>query len=136
LVTFPGEATAQEIGGLDGDERVEPRGGLLPGRTARHDLEQDAVADLPARAEPTWIGGFRQKEGDVTFRGRVRDGQVVLDPPSRLPEGVEVLVQVLKPEAPPPPLRRESPLMRYAGQAKGLAEDASETIDRVLSLRT
>jgi hypothetical protein len=49
-----------------------------------------------------------------------------------LPEGVEVLVEVLEPEAPPRPVRSESPLMRYAGQAKGLPEDASETIDRVL----
>lgn len=68
----------------------------------------------------------------MTYRGRVRNGQVVLDPPSHLPEGAEVVVEILTIAAIPPTARHESPLLRYAGQAKGLAEDASETIDRAL----
>jgi hypothetical protein len=66
----------------------------------------------------------------MVYRGRVQNGQVVLDTADRLPEGTEVVVEVLPAQA--TPVSSESPLMRYAGQAKDLAEDASETIDRVL----
>jgi hypothetical protein len=68
----------------------------------------------------------------MNYRGRVRNGQVVLDPPNRLPEGAEVVVEVLESSVTKSTMTSESPLMRHAGQAKGLAEDASESIDRVL----
>ena len=69
----------------------------------------------------------------MVYRGRVQNGQVVLDPPQQLPEGVEVAVEVIETEVAAVP--STSPLMRYAGQAKDLPEDASETIDRVLYRR-
>jgi hypothetical protein len=64
----------------------------------------------------------------MIYRGRVRDGQVVLEPPDRLPEGAEVVVEVLSPDTEV----SKGPLMRYAGRVVDLPEDASMSVDRVL----
>jgi hypothetical protein len=56
----------------------------------------------------------------------------LLDPPAALPEGAEVIVEVIERTATTETSIHPSPLMRYAGQARGLSEDASETIDRTL----
>ena len=69
----------------------------------------------------------------MVYHGRVQNGQVVLDPPQRLPEGVEVSVEVIETQAAVVP--STSPLMRYAGRAEDLPEDASESIDSVLYRR-
>ncbi len=67
----------------------------------------------------------------MVYRGRIQNGHVVLDAPHELPEGALVEVEVIESTAPHPP----SPLLRYAGQAKDLPEDASETIDSLLYQR-
>lgn len=68
-------------------------------------------------------------------RGRVTNGQVVLDPPAHLPEGAEVIVEVIEPKQAAAPQPNGSPLMHFAGKAQGLPEDASETIDEILYKR-
>ena len=70
----------------------------------------------------------------MVYHGRVKGGVVVFDPPSVLPEGVEVRVEIV-------PSRTEGPLvdehgetlgqklMKYAGRAVGLPEDAAISHD-------
>lgn len=64
----------------------------------------------------------------MTYRGRVQNGIVVLDPPAKLPEGAEVTIELQETGAKP----ADNPLMKYAGQAKDLPADASRSIDRLL----
>lgn len=64
----------------------------------------------------------------MTYKGRVRNGMIVLEPPVELPEGAEVTVQWNEPD----PTPKEGPLMKYAGQASDLPPDASRSIDRLL----
>ena len=68
----------------------------------------------------------------MVYHGRVRNGLVVLDPPAPLPEGAEVFLEVVEPRPNGEPARKAIDLMSFAGRAKDLAEDASETIDKVL----
>jgi hypothetical protein len=80
----------------------------------------------------------------VTFRGQVRNGTVVLDDPSALPDGTPVTVRPLKPKAPerragrngsrrgarqPTLLERLAPVV---GKAKHLARDMAENHDHYL----
>ena len=72
----------------------------------------------------------------MVYRGRVKDGVVVLEVPGALREGTEVAVEPLersgkRGKAAKRP--RVSPaLRRLAGKAKGLASDAARNVDHFL----
>ncbi|MGQ9649911.1 MAG: hypothetical protein ACUVXJ_07360 [Phycisphaerae bacterium] len=66
----------------------------------------------------------------MTYRGRVKNGVVILDPPACLPEGVEVEVVPTRQEQPAPTLAE-----RYKdtiGIAEGLPGDVSRSVDHHL----
>jgi hypothetical protein len=75
----------------------------------------------------------------MVYRGHVKGGVVVLEPPAVLPEGVEVRVEiVVAPAQDEGPLLDEhgetlgKKLMKYAGRAVGLPEDAAISHDHYL----
>jgi len=73
----------------------------------------------------------------MVYRGRVKNGVVVLDSPSVLPEGVEVRVEIVPAESEGPLLDERGQtlgqkLMKYAGRAVGLPEDAALQHDHYL----
>jgi len=73
----------------------------------------------------------------MVYRGHVKNGVVVLDSPSVLPEGVEVRVEIVPAESEGPLLDEQGQtlghkLMKYAGRAVGLPEDAALNHDHYL----
>lgn len=66
----------------------------------------------------------------MTYRGRVKNGVVVLDPPGTLPEGVEVQVTPTAPEQLPPTWAEV--FKDITGKAEGLPPDASINHDHYL----
>ena len=73
----------------------------------------------------------------MVYRGRVKNGVVVLDSPNALPEGVEVRVEIVPVESQGPLLDERGQtlgqkLMKYAGRAVGLPEDAAIQHDHYL----
>ena len=71
------------------------------------------------------------------YRGRVKNGVVVLDSPGVLPEGAEVRVEIVPTESEAPLLDElgqtlGQKLMKYAGRAVGLPEDAALQHDHYL----
>ena len=69
----------------------------------------------------------------MVYRGRVKGGTVVLEPPDVLPEGAEVRVEIV-PDTEGPLLDEHGEtlgqkLMKYAGRAVGLPEDAAANHD-------
>ena len=73
----------------------------------------------------------------MVYRGRVKNGVVVLDPPGALPEGVEVRVEIVPAETEGPLLEEQGQtlgqkLMKYAGRTVGLPEDAAAQHDHYL----
>jgi hypothetical protein len=80
-----------------------------------------------------------EEDKTMVYRGHVKGGVVVLEPPAVLPEGVEVRVEVVMapPEAEGPLLDERGEtlgqkLMKYAGRAVGLPEDAAINHDLYL----
>jgi hypothetical protein len=65
----------------------------------------------------------------MTYRGRVKNGVIVLDEPRALPEGAEVQVVPLAEQAVPTLYDRYKD---FIGSAKGLPEDASINVDHYL----
>ncbi len=73
----------------------------------------------------------------MNYRGHVKDGLVVLDTPGVLPEGVEVRIEVVSSEKEGPLLDEKGEtlgekLMKFAGRAVGLPEDAAVNHDHYL----
>jgi len=73
----------------------------------------------------------------MVYRGHVKGGVVVLEPPNVLPEGVEVRVEIVPAESQGPLLDDQGQtlgqkLMKYAGRAVGLPEDAAGSHDHYL----
>ncbi|MGA2067377.1 MAG: hypothetical protein ABSG86_20570 [Thermoguttaceae bacterium] len=73
----------------------------------------------------------------MVYRGKVKNGVVVLEPPSVLPEGAEVRVEIVPAENEGPLLDEAGEtlgqkLMQFAGQAVGLPEDAALNHDHYL----
>jgi hypothetical protein len=73
----------------------------------------------------------------MVYRGHVKNGVVVLDSPDRLPEGVEVRLEIVPVESEGPLLDEQGQtlgqkLMKYAGRAVGLPEDAALQHDHYL----
>jgi hypothetical protein len=80
-----------------------------------------------------------EEENTMVYRGHVKGGVVVLEPPTVLPEGAEVRVEIVivPPEAEGPLLDEHGEtlgqkLMKYAGRAVGLPEDAAMGHDHYL----
>jgi len=72
----------------------------------------------------------------MSYRGRVRNGVVVLDDSVKLPEGAEVNVEFLG-ALPDQPAEEEIPtlyerLLPFVGKAVGLPPDASINLDHYL----
>jgi hypothetical protein len=73
----------------------------------------------------------------MTYRGRVRNGVVVLEDPNALPEGTEVSVRPMKPRRKPAkgkqrPVTVKPGLLKLAGKAKDLPADAARNLDHYL----
>ena len=73
----------------------------------------------------------------MVYRGHVKGGVVVLEPPAVLPEGVEVRVEVVPPGIERPLLDEQGKtlgqkLMKYAVRAVGLPEDSAVNHDHYL----
>jgi hypothetical protein len=71
----------------------------------------------------------------MTFRGRVRNGVIILKNRKSLPEGTEVIVRAV--EGKPSGRRRTAKvakgLLKLSGAAQGLPADASRNLDHYLS---
>lgn len=65
----------------------------------------------------------------MTLQGRVQNGAIVLIPPTALPEGARLRIEVLASEITPTLFER---LGRFAGAAQHLPPDASEQHDHYL----
>ena len=75
----------------------------------------------------------------MVYRGKVKNGVVVLEPPSVLPEGAEVRVEIVPAESEGPLLDEQGQtlgqkLMKYAGRAVGLPEDAAVAHDTPIQI--
>jgi hypothetical protein len=74
----------------------------------------------------------------MVYRGKLKNGVVVLDDVSGLPEGTEVAVRPVKVKVrdklkgPKKPQKLRRSLMKFAGKAKGLPRDASRNVDHYL----
>ena len=73
----------------------------------------------------------------MQYRGRVKNGVVVLDSPRALPEGAEVRVELVSPDSQSPLLDEQGQtlgqkLMKYAGRAVDLPDDAALNHDHYL----
>lgn len=71
----------------------------------------------------------------MTYRGRVKNGGVVLDDPTALAEGTEVSVRPVRPPAKTSKGKKPTVgkgLLNLAGKAKGLPPDASRNLDHYL----
>jgi hypothetical protein len=67
----------------------------------------------------------------MTVHGHVRNGVIVLDSATSLPEGAAVAVSLIDNEAVPTP-QKERPILKHSGVIKGLGPDASRRIDEEL----
>ncbi len=73
----------------------------------------------------------------MVYSGHIKNGVVVFDQPVVLQEGLEVSIEVHEKPAEQPGDKDQSstptePLLKYAGKAVGLPEDASENHDHYL----
>jgi hypothetical protein len=73
----------------------------------------------------------------MTYRGRVKNGVVVLDGPGALPEGAVVSIRTVAGAGRVAKARKQAPTMydrykRCIGKAKGMPADASVNIDHYL----
>jgi len=73
----------------------------------------------------------------MIYRGHVKNGVVVLDASAALPDGAEVRVELVLPDTPAPILDEQGQtlgqrLMKFAGRAVGLPEDAAANHDHYL----
>jgi hypothetical protein len=69
------------------------------------------------------------KENNMTFRGRVTNGVVVLEQGAELPEGTEVRVEPVEQPARQTLYER---FKKFAGIAEGLPEDLAEQHDHYI----
>jgi len=65
----------------------------------------------------------------MTYKGRIKDGVVVLDNHISLPAGTEVDVEPVAPSARP---QVWDDLLKLAGKAEGLPDDAAKNVDHYL----
>lgn len=73
----------------------------------------------------------------MTYRGKVKNGVVVLDDPTALPEGTEVSIRALRSRAPKPRGKKRPPSFhdrykRFIGVVKDLPPDMSVNLDHYL----
>ena len=74
------------------------------------------------------------KELDMTVRGRVKDGVIVLSKSAKLPEGATVEIQVVAKKSRKATKRRSlaDRLATVIGKAKNVPPDASTNVDHYL----
>ena len=65
----------------------------------------------------------------MTYRGRVKNGVIVLDDPTPLPEGTEVCVEPLPT---PPPMTLADRFQNVIGQASDLPSDMAQQHDHYI----
>lgn len=70
----------------------------------------------------------------MTYSGHIENGSVILDEPVTLPEGARVEVRLTQPDSPKSPTQETlaDKLLRHAGTAVDLPEDAAEQHDHYL----
>ena len=70
----------------------------------------------------------------MTLTGYIKNGQIVVDPTERLPEGAQVRIEVLDATNTQSPAEGTlgQRLLKHAGKAKGLPRDASRNHDHYL----
>jgi hypothetical protein len=84
------------------------------------------------------IGRYlRGRSNIMVHRGEVRNGVIVLDKPTSLPEGTRVSVRALKSQTPQKKAQNRSgkprsPLRRHSGKVKSLPADAARNLDYYL----
>jgi hypothetical protein len=66
----------------------------------------------------------------MTYRGHVKNGQILLDEPALLPEGAEVNIEVVENGEPQPTIWEK--LLKLAGTVEGLPPDMAENHDHYL----
>jgi len=66
----------------------------------------------------------------MTYRGHIKNGQILLDDPVALPEGAEVNVEVVANGEPQPTIWDK--LLKLAGTVEGLPSDMAENHDHYL----
>ena len=66
----------------------------------------------------------------MTYRGRIRDGVIVLDEDASLPDGTEVEISVVR--SPDRAQSLSEKLLSYAGKANGLPSDLARNHDHYL----
>jgi hypothetical protein len=66
----------------------------------------------------------------MTYRGHIKNGQITLDDPIQLPEGVEVNVEIVKCSEGEPTIWNK--LLELAGTVDGLPTDMAENHDHYL----
>ncbi|HRX83472.1 MAG TPA: hypothetical protein P5572_00470 [Phycisphaerae bacterium] len=66
----------------------------------------------------------------MTFRGRIKNGQITLDEPARLPEGASVVVEVVSAPEQGPNDDLADLLLRHAGKGVELPADLAAQHDR------
>jgi hypothetical protein len=77
-----------------------------------------------------FFGSSTKKENTMTYRGRVKNGQITLDEPVQLPEGAELKVEIVENSNPPPTIWQK--LRNLAGTVEGLPSDMAENHDHYL----
>ena len=73
----------------------------------------------------------------MVYSGHIKNGVVVFDQPVVLPDGLEVCIEVPETAPTPPACEAQIPtpsetLLKYAGKAVGLPEDAARNHDHYL----
>jgi hypothetical protein len=86
--------------------------------------ERDVAAAL---ATVEWAGSF-----PMTLRGRIRNGIVVLDEPTTLPEGTIVEVRAVEPTSQPAPATLYERYNSFIAAAEGLPEDLADEHDHYI----
>lgn len=127
-VGMKGIALERRCIALAAEARLEPRG-CPPGGGGR--------CDDRAKALGIEVGPVANQEKIMVYRGRLKEGVIVLDDPSALPDGTEVTVRPLKNKLAEPAKNKPGPkvrqgIMKFAGQASGLSANASKNVDHYL----
>ena len=68
----------------------------------------------------------------MTVHGHVRNGVIVLDSPTALPEGVAVEVRVMATTSEAKITAEDRPILKFSGIIKGMEPDASRRVDEIL----
>jgi hypothetical protein len=71
-----------------------------------------------------------RRETSMTYRGHIKNGQILLDEPVTLPEGAQVNIEVIENGEPQPTIWDKQ--LALAGTVEGLPPDMAENHDHYL----